>query len=223
MKKWEQCLSLMCHSLKQVVKQTEWFWCLLATDRTNFSCSKFFLRWIEAEIHWKKNHKSHFGWKLALTVQWAQKVSATILVCWSLPQIRRPIFYFSSAQFTSITVQLHHYYNNFFPGPQNAFVKEENGTMLNWPSEKLRHTDKTLLSPCRLELETSSVQSSRNLCCLMPAGLCALHQEVTRGSGPSWDWVSITPMVCPWCGYSGSWGVSPEAALDSTESLWTPQ
>lgn len=36
---------------KQPNKQTKGFWCLLAMDRTNFSCSKFFLGQIE--VHWK--------------------------------------------------------------------------------------------------------------------------------------------------------------------------
>lgn len=219
---------------KQPNKPTKGFWCLLAMDRTNFSCSKFFLGHIE--VHWKcteyismywdtlkKNHKSNFGWELALTVEWAQKVSATILVSSSLLQIRRPISNFSSAQFTSITVQLHHYYNNFSPCPQSAFVKRENGTASFTLRETEAHRDKTFLSPCRLALESRAEQSSRisgawcqegsvpctrrsqfGLRPILELDFCHTHGCHLWGSlrGQSWNstwlhWVSLDSSIIP--------------------------
>lgn len=122
-------------------------------------------------------------------------MSATILVSSSLLQIRRPISNFSSAQVSSIAVQLHHYYNNLFPGPQSVSVKKENGIVPNSPSEKLRHTETKLYfllagwtwRPEQCRAAGISVPDARRALCPAPRG----H----RGSDPSWGWISATPMA----------------------------
>lgn len=137
----------------------------------------------------KKIHKSYFGWKWASTLQWAQKVSATILVSWSLLQIRKPTSYFSSAQFTSITVQLHHHYNSFFSGPQSAFVKTENVTMPN--SVSLRDTKTKLyilLAGWTWRPDQCKAAGIVAAWCLERSVPCT--KGVTRDSDPSWGWIS---------------------------------
>lgn len=145
-------------------------------DRTNFSSPESFLGWDEAGTGWKNFHKSCFGWKWALILQWAQKVSFTTSSSWSLPRIRGPVFYCSTLSVFSYTIN----YNVFFPGHQSAFIKKENCTIPILVRETEAQKDKTLLSPCRLDLETRSMQTIENHCCLIQGKIWSLNQASTR-------------------------------------------
>lgn len=130
MKKWEQCVPKICQSLDQVVKQTKGFWCFLAMDRTNFSSPASFLGWDEAGTGWKNNHKSCFG------LWFCSEPRKCLLPPWP------PEAYFKSEDQFSIAALYHRWtiytfnYDVFFPGPQSALIKEENGTMPILQSEK---------------------------------------------------------------------------------------
>lgn len=72
-----------------------------------------------------------------------------------------------------------------FPGHQSAFIKKENGPMPILVRETEAQKDKTLLSPCRLDLETRSMQTIKNDCCLIQRKVWSLNQVVTRDAGRS--------------------------------------